>query len=197
MRRSRARPTCSPPRTRRWRERSASPSRRIVAPTTSSGCVSPRPGGETLLMGGNRRLLGRLRDLADDLDDVAVRVPDAPLAVRAVAAREDLADAFQLAIGAELAGVRLDLVERAAHELRDRHAIPGSTVEVHHGRLEPVAGGKPLVLGGEDPVVRRDLGAHGVALAEELDEGLAEGGERDRVLDARHGVADADLDRAE
>ena len=44
------------------------------------------------------RGLGRNRDLAHDLDDVAVRVPHAQLAVGAVAAREDLADPLELAL---------------------------------------------------------------------------------------------------
>src|SRR6185503_17125011 len=148
-------------------------------------------------LGRDGRFFGRLRDLADDLDDVAVRVPDPALPVGAVAAGEDLADALELAVVAELAGMRLDLVERAADELRDRHAVPRPTVEVHHGRLEAVARGQPLVLGREDPVVRGDLRADGMPLAEVLDERLAERRERDRVLDSRHRVADADLDRAE
>ena len=53
--------------------------------------------------------LGRLRQVAHDLDDVAVRVPDPQLAVGAVAAREDLEDPLELALAAELARVRLDV----------------------------------------------------------------------------------------
>ena len=46
-------------------------------------------------------------------------------------------------------------------------------------------------------MVRRDLLARLELLAELLDERLAVRGDRDRVLDARDGVADPDLDRAE
>ena len=52
---------------------------------------------------------GRDRDLPHDLDDVLVRVPDPQLPVGAVAAREDLANAFELALGAQLARMRLDV----------------------------------------------------------------------------------------
>ena len=65
------------------------------------------------------------------------------------------------------------------------------------GRLEPVAGGEPLVLAREDAVVGRDLHALVVLLGVELHERLAEGRERHGVLDARDRVADPDLDRAE
>src|SRR4029079_15620175 len=147
--------------------------------------------------GGNRRCFRRVRDLADDLDDVPVRVPDPALAVGAVAPREDFSDPLELAVGPELARVWLDLLQRPTHELRDRHAVARPPLKVHYRRLEPVAGGEPLVLGGQDSVVRGDLGAYRVPLAVELDERLAEGGQRDRVLHARYRVADANLDRPE
>ena len=70
--------------------------------------------------------------------------------------REDRADALELALGAELARVRLDLLQRPPHELRDGNAVPLAGGEVHDRRLEPVAAGEPLVLGREDAVVRRD-----------------------------------------
>ena len=98
---------------------------------------------------------------------------------------EDRADPLELALAAELARVRLEVAEGAAHELRDRHAVAPAGGEVHHRRLEPVARGKPLVLGREDPVVRRDLLAPVVLLRVVLDERLAEGGDRDRVLEPR------------
>ena len=66
---------------------------------------------------------------------------------------------------AELARVRLEVAQGAPDQLRDRHAVPPAGGEIHHRRLEPVAGGQPLVLGREDPVVRRDLLALVVALA--------------------------------
>ena len=72
---------------------------------------------------GDGRGLGRVRDRLDDLDDVAVRVEDAQLAVGARAAGEDVAHALELALAAELARVRLDVAQRAADELRDRHAV--------------------------------------------------------------------------
>src|SRR5207344_3300796 len=96
-------------------------------------------------LGRNRGALGRVRDFADDVGDVVPRVPDAALAVRAVALSEDLADALQLPLAAELAGVRLDLLQRAPDELRDGYAVASARREVHHRRLEPVAGGEPLV----------------------------------------------------
>ena len=63
------------------------------------------------------------RDLAHDLDDVAVRVPDAQLPVGAVAAREDVADALELALGAEL----------AARAARCRGACAGSAARPGRG----------------------------------------------------------------
>ena len=62
-----------------------------------------------LSRGARGRGLSSGRDLAHDFDDVAVRVPDAELTVGAVAAREDVANAFELALGAELARVRFDI----------------------------------------------------------------------------------------
>src|SRR5207253_10337865 len=58
-------------------------------------------------------------------------------------------------------------------------------------------GGEPLVLARQDAVVAGDLAAPLVELAVVLDERLAVGGDRDRVLDARDGVADPHLDRAQ
>ena len=49
------------------------------------------------------------RSRLHDLDDVAVRVEDPQLTVGARAPGEDLADALELALAAELAGVRLDV----------------------------------------------------------------------------------------
>ena len=66
--------------------------------------------------------LGELGDLPDDLDDVPVRIEDAQLAVGAVAAAEDVLDACELALRAELARVRRDDLQRAADELRERNA---------------------------------------------------------------------------
>src|SRR5919197_4303669 len=141
--------------------------------------------------------LGRLRDLADDLDDVAVCDPDPPLTVGAVALREDLRDALELRVTAELTCVGLELPQRAPHQLGDGDAVAAAGSEVHHRRLEPVARGEPLVLRGQNPVVGRDLGADRVAFRIELDQGLAEGRERDGVLPPGHCVADPDLDGAE
>src|SRR5207248_11103623 len=47
------------------------------------------------------------------------------------------------------------------------------------------------------PVEGRERRADGVALGVELDEALAERGERDRILEPGDGVADADLDGSE
>ena len=65
------------------------------------------------------------------------------------------------------------------------------------GADKPVARGEPLVLGREDPVERRDLLAAVDELRVVLDERLAVRGDRDHVVEPRHGVADPDLDRAE
>src|SRR5436189_6446030 len=70
----------------------------------------------------DRGRLGRVCDLAGDLDDVAVRIEDPALAVGAVPSGEDLADALELALRSELARVRLDVAQGAPDELRHRHA---------------------------------------------------------------------------
>ena len=93
--------------------------------------------------------------------------------------------------------MRLDVAQGSADELGDRDSVSPTGREIHHRRLEPVAGGEPLVLGGQDPVVGRDLVAAVVPLAVVLDERLAVRRQRDGVLDAGDGVADPDLDGAE
>src|SRR5579862_9553422 len=103
----------------------------------------PRCKLETRLGRRCDRDLGLLRELADDLDDVAVRVPDPQLPLGAVAAREDLADALELALRPELARVRLDVTQRPTHDLRERDAVPAPGCEVHDRRLEPVARCEP------------------------------------------------------
>ena len=85
--------------------------------------VARQPAGAPASAGSVASAISR-----DDLDDVAVRVEDAQLAVGAVAAAEDLADALELALGAELARVRLDLPQRAPDELRDRRRGSGAPV---------------------------------------------------------------------
>ena len=101
----------------------------------------------------------------------------------------------QLPLRPELARVGLEVAHRPPDELGDRRADPAPRREVHHRGVEPVAGREPLVLGREDPVVGRDLLARVVALAQLLDERLAVRRDRDRVVEARDGVADAHLDR--
>ena len=90
-----------------------------------------------------------------------------------------------------------DRLQRAADELRDGLAVALAGQQIHHRRLEAVARGQPLVLGGEDPVVRRDLVAGVEPLAVVLHERLAVRGDRDDVVELRDRVADADLDRPE
>src|SRR4051812_45049118 len=106
---------------------------------------------------GNGGLLRRVRNLADDLDHVAVRVPDAALAVGAVALPQDLGDAFELLLAAQLACVWLELLQRPSDELRDRNAVAAARRGGGHRRLRAGAGGEPLFLGGPDPVGRRGL----------------------------------------
>src|SRR5262249_22172333 len=108
-------------------------------------------------LGGNGCDLGCVRDLGDDLDDVPIRVEHAQLPRGAVAAREDVAHALELPLGAELARVRRDLLQSPPDQLRDGDAVALARREVHHRRLEAVAAGEPLVLGREDAVVRRYL----------------------------------------
>src|SRR5262245_2223145 len=136
------------------RPTSASPSTASSGPTPRRRSTRPSPPARS---SPRRHALGRVRDLPDDLDDVAVRVVDTQLPVGAVAALQDRADPLELRLRAELAGVRLEVAQRAADELGDRHPVPAAGGEVHHRRLEAVAGSEPLVLRGEDPVVRRDL----------------------------------------
>jgi len=69
--------------------------------------------GPTQASGGNRRCFRRVRDLADDLDDVPVRVPDPALAVGAVPPREDFSDPLELAVGPELARESIDRIAAA------------------------------------------------------------------------------------
>src|SRR3954471_2409912 len=153
-----------------------------------------RPRSRGGLLGGDLR---RLRNLAYDLDDVAVRIEDALLAVGAVAAPEDLLDPRELGLGAELPRVGGHDLQGAPDHLRDRLAVASAGDEVHDGRLETVPRGEPLVLGREDAVVARDLLARIEALRVVLDERLAERDERDDVVELRHGIADPDLDRPE
>ena len=44
-----------------------------------------------------------------------------------------------------------DVAQCPADELRYRDAVPSAGRQVDHRRLQPVAGGQPLVLGGQDP----------------------------------------------
>src|SRR5581483_11280753 len=139
--------------------------------------------------GAERAFFRRSGDLADDLDDVAIRIPDAQLAIGAVAACEDLADSLELALRSELARVRLDAAQRAAYQLRDGHAVSSARREVHDRGLEAVARREPLVLGREEPVPTRDLLAGVEQLAVHLHDRLEEGGDRHDVLEPRHRVA--------
>src|SRR5260221_14601583 len=88
-----------------------------VVQTVASGMCSPTS------ITPSAYVLCRRRDLADDLDDVAVRVEHAQLGVGARAATEDVLDTAELAVGAELARVRLRELERSPDHLRDRHAV--------------------------------------------------------------------------
>ena len=79
----------------------------------------------------------------------------------------------------------------------DRHPVAAAGGEIHHRRLEAVARGEPLVLGGQDPVPGRNLASRLVVLAVHLRDRLEERRDRDDVLEPRDGVAHAQLDRAE
>src|SRR5215472_8927477 len=175
-------------------------SRGVVQTTASSGALSPISSTARILCSGRlglRRDLGRLRDLPHHLDDVTVRVEDVQLPVGAVAPPEDLVDAGQLLLRAEIACMRLDRLECAAHERGDGHAVAAAGVEVHDRRREPVPRGQPFVLGGQDAVEGGDLLAVVGELGVVLDERLAVGGDRDHVLEPGHRIADPDLHGAE
>src|SRR5436190_20338566 len=73
------------------------------------------------LCGG--RDFGGVGDLAHDLDDVAVRVEDTQLPVGAVPVAQHLLDSLQLALRAELPGVRPELLQRPFDRLDDRDAV--------------------------------------------------------------------------
>src|SRR5919202_1340802 len=92
---------------------------------------------------------------------------------------------------------RIDLLQRPADQLRDRHAVSLPGREIHYRSLQSIARRQPLVLRREDAVVRRDLLAALVALAVVLDERLAIRGEGNDVLEPGRRVADPDLDCAE
>ena len=109
------------------------------------------------LVGQLRNVEEALRDLAYDLDQVAVGIEDAQLPIRAVAVAEEVIDPLELSLRAELACVRLELPQPPADELRHGHPIAAPGGEVHDRRLEPVAGSQPLVLARQDPVVRANL----------------------------------------
>src|SRR3954453_18582624 len=88
--------------------------------TSSPGAAWPRASGiasPTCSIAATLRDLGGGRDLAYHLDDVAVRVEHAQLPLGAVAPSQDLADALELALGAQLARVRLDVAQRPSDEL--------------------------------------------------------------------------------
>src|SRR3954453_22541189 len=95
-------------------------SRGVVQTTASSGALSPTSSMASMLRGGGRLRfrshLGGFRDLPCDLHDVLVRVETVELPVGAVAAAEDLLDARQLLLRAEVAGVRLQRLQRPAHQ---------------------------------------------------------------------------------
>src|SRR5439155_22091557 len=95
-------------------------SRGVVQTTASSGAFSPTSSMRSILRGDRRlrlrRDLGGVRDLPRDLDDVAVAVEDVELAVGAVAAAQDLLDAGELLLGAEVARVPADRLQCASHE---------------------------------------------------------------------------------
>ena len=93
--------------------------------------------------------------------------------------------------------MRLEVAQRPPDQLRDGDAVPPAGGEIHHRRFEPVARGEPLVLRRQHAVPARDLLAGLELLAVHLHDRLEERGDRDDVLEARDGVADAHLDRAE
>src|SRR3954471_11864769 len=176
-------------------------SRGVVQTTASSGAFSPTPSTRSILRGGRRlrlrRDLRRLGDLPRHLDDVLVRVEDVELAVGAVAAAQDLLDAGELLLGAEVARVPAQRLHCSSDEGRHGQPVPATRVKIHHRRREAVARREPLVLGREDAVEGRDLLAALDELCVVLDERLAVRGDGDHVLEARHRVVDPDLDRAE
>src|SRR5579863_9839600 len=97
-------------------------SRGVVHTPASSGALSPISSMAPSLRGGRFRLgshFGGLRDLPHDFHDVLVGVEDVELPIGAVAAAEDLVDACELLLRAELTRVWLERRKRAAHECGD------------------------------------------------------------------------------
>src|SRR5207245_11649475 len=95
-------------------------------------CLPPLPYTTLFRSGGD---LGQLRDLPDDLDDVAVRVEDSELPVGAVAAAEDLLDPGELGLRAQLAGVRLEQLQRPADHLRNGEDRKSTRLNSSHGSI--------------------------------------------------------------
>src|SRR5437879_12039285 len=95
----------------------------------------------SILRGGRRlrRYLGGVRDLPRDLDDVPVRVEDVELAVGAVAAAQDLLDAGELLLGAEVARVRADRLQCPSHEGRHWQPVAAPRGAVHDRARDSVA----------------------------------------------------------
>src|SRR6476661_75313 len=138
---------------------------------------------------------GGLDDLRHDLAEIVVGLVDDDLALGAAAAFQEVLDTRQIVGRAHLLGVLADAVEQAPREVL--RGDPPPLGQVDELARQPVARGQPLVLVEDLPLVVGQLLAGLEARGQLVDHRLDERGERHRVLDARLGVADADLDRAE
>ena len=101
----------------------------------------------------------------------------------------------ELVGGAEVLRVLAQAVQQPLGQRLGRDPVAAG--EVDQLALEPVARGQPLVLVEHLPRVVGELLARLEVLGELLDHRLDQGGQADRVLDARLGVAGADLDGAQ
>src|SRR5579862_9519509 len=86
------------------------------------------------------------RDLLSHLDDVVVGVVDLQLALGAVAVLEHPLDPRQRVAATELAPDRLQFAQPPLDQCARGHLHALAGGEVHQRRVEPVAGGEPLVL---------------------------------------------------
>ena len=94
-------------------------SRGVVQTTASSGALSPTSSMGSILRGGRglRLRLGcalrRIRDLPHHVAEVTARVEDVELTVRTVAATQDLVDAREFLLRAEVAREIAEATEAA------------------------------------------------------------------------------------
>src|SRR3954468_1014035 len=134
-------------------------------------------------------------DLGHDLAEVVVGLVDDDLALRPTAALEEILDAREISLRADLLGVLAYAVELATGEVARPDLVAGRQVDELAGQAVPR--GQPLVLVEDLPGQVGQVRGGAEALGELVDHRLDQRGEGERVLDAGLRVAHADLDGAE